>query len=126
MPLINIHLVEGKGESYLQQLGDIIHETLVDSWNIPIDDRFHIIHEHKLSHFQIDKKMWGVNRTDDTVLLQIISSPRTTEMKLHFYNQIAVNLHDTLNIKGDDVFINIVTSQVEDWSFANGEAQLMT
>jgi len=125
MPLINIHLIEGKDSAYLQRLGDTVHQTLIDTWNIPFDDRFHIIHEHKPSHFQIDKKMWGVNRTDDTILLHIISSPRTTEMKLNFYKKLSENLKDTLKIKGDDIFINIVTSQVEDWSFANGEAQLM-
>ena len=125
MPLININLIEGKPESYLKKLGDIIHQTLIETWGIPIDDRFHIIHEHKKQHFQIDKIMWGTNRTDDLILLHIVSSPRTKDMKLNFYKKLAAALAQEINLGGDDLFINIVTSQPEDWSFANGEAQLL-
>lgn len=125
MPLININLIEGKPEAYLKKLGDIIHKTLIETWGIPIDDRFHIIHEHKKQHFQIDKIMWGTNRTDDLILLHIVSSPRTKDMKLNFYKKLAAALAQEINLGGDDLFINIVTSQPEDWSFANGEAQLL-
>ena len=69
--------------------------------------------------------MWGVNRTDDIILLHIISSPRTKDMKLNFYKKLTEALAKGINLKGDDLFINIVTSQPEDWSFANGEAQLL-
>ena len=46
-------------------------------------------------------------------------------MKLNFYKKLAAALAQEINLGGDDLFINIVTSQPEDWSFANGEAQLL-
>lgn len=125
MPLININLIAGKPESYLKKLGDCIHQTLIETWGIPDDDRFHIIHEHKKQHFQINKVMWGTNRTDDLILLHIVSSPRTKHMKTSFYKKLSERLAQAINLSGDDLFINIVTSQPEDWSFANGATQLL-
>lgn len=125
MPLIHIFCNEGKSESFLDTLGDSIHNTLIETWGIPQDDRFHIIHEKKAKHMQIDKKMWGVNRSDDVILLNIVSAPRTKEMKLKFYERLPVVLNDKLSIRPEDVFISIVNNDLEDWSFGNGEAHLL-
>ena len=125
MPIIHIHLIEGQSDSYLKKLGDTIHKTLIETWDIPADDRFHIIHEYKKDKFQIDKIMWDVNRSNDVILLQVISSPRTKDMKLAFYKKLNDALAQSIQLRGDDLFINVVTSQPEDWSFAHGDTQLL-
>lgn len=125
MPLIQIYLVEGQSDDYLQALSDGIHEALLETWGIPVDDRFQMIHEKKLEHFMIDKKMWGVDRSDNVVLLHITSSPRSTQMKLDFYRRLPEILQQKIQLRPEDVFVSIVTNQREDWTFGLGKAQLI-
>jgi phenylpyruvate tautomerase PptA (4-oxalocrotonate tautomerase family) len=44
-------------------------------------------------------------------------------MKQALYKRIADDLHDQLNIRRADVFINVVEVVKENWSFGNGVAQ---
>lgn len=125
MPFINIHLEKKQSKEFITSISDVIHEALIESWSIPEKDKFHFIHEHQKHHFLIDKQMWGMNRSDDVIILQIITSPRTKEQKLHFYQNITKKLQERLQMREDDVMINIVTSNVEDWSFGKGKAQLL-
>ena len=53
MPLIHIYLKEGKTEQAINNISDGIHETLMETWNIPLNDKFHIIHEKKPNQFYI-------------------------------------------------------------------------
>ena len=125
MPLIHIYLNEGKTEQEIKNLGDGIHEALMETWNIPENDRFHIIHEKKSRDLSIDKIMWGVERSDDAIVLNIITSPRTKEMKLNFYQRLPEILAQKAHIRPEDIFVSIVTNALEDWSFGNGKAHLI-
>jgi len=125
MPLINISLIEGKPQEYLQDLGDGIHKALMETWGIPKNDRFQIFHEKKKEHFIINHVMWDVERSDEVVVIQIITSPRTKEMKLAFYQYLPKILNEKINLRAEDILINIVTANKEDWSFGNGKAQLL-
>ena len=125
MPLIHVHLAEGKSDDYIQKLCDGIHETLMQTWNIPEKDRFHIISEHKPKRFQIDKEMWDIERSDDVVVIHITTSPRTTDMKLAFYKALPTCLNEKIGLRTEDIFISILSNSREDWSFGNGQAQLL-
>ena len=46
-------------------------------------------------------------------------------MKCDFYRVVTSALEKSLDINPDDILINIVTSQLEDWSFGRGQAQLL-
>merc|ERR1719162_2610512 len=87
MPLIHIYLQEGKDAKYIQGLGDALHETLLETWGIPVKDRFQIYHQKTPEELQIDRTMWGVQRSDDLVVFHIFSSPRSKLMKLAFYRR---------------------------------------
>ena len=125
MPLVNIYLSEGKSASDLITIGDTIHQALMETWDIPLDDRFQLFHEMKQEHFDINKKMWGVARSDDIILLHITSAPRAKQMKLDFYRRLPQLLNENLDLRPEDVFISILTNTKEDWSFGNGQAQLL-
>ena len=125
MPLINIYILEGKSANDLTLIGDSIHQALMETWDIPLDDRFQLFHQMKQEHFDINKKMWGVDRSDDIILLHITSSPRAKQMKLDFYRRLPQLLNENLGVRSEDVFISILTNAKEDWSFGNGQAQLL-
>jgi hypothetical protein len=74
MPLVHIALIEGKPESHLRKISDAIHNALVETIAIPAQDRFHIITEHRKSHFVYDPQYLNIARTDDLVIVQITLS----------------------------------------------------
>ncbi len=62
----------------------------------------------------------------DCIFVQLtLASGRTLEQKRGFYKQVADELHRRLGVRREDVFINLVPVDREDWSFGNGEASLV-
>jgi 4-oxalocrotonate tautomerase len=124
MPLVRIDLIEGKSDKYRAQLGDVVYQALIDVFNVPRDDRFQVISEHRKQGLPFDRNYLDIHRTDDCVFIQItLSVGRTVEMKQKFYKTVADRLHQALDMRREDVFINLVEVAKENWSFGNGEAQ---
>jgi phenylpyruvate tautomerase PptA (4-oxalocrotonate tautomerase family) len=46
MPLVRISLQEGKPDAYRTAIGDAVHRAMVETINVPAQDRFQIITEH--------------------------------------------------------------------------------
>jgi hypothetical protein len=43
MPLVNISLLKGKSPEYLRAVSNGVHKALVETYNVPAADRFHLI-----------------------------------------------------------------------------------
>lgn len=125
MPLIQISLLEGKSEKYIQAIADSIHQALCKTWKIPHNDRFQIITEHKKSHFMIDKTIWDGGRSDDVVVIYITSIMRSTEMKQALYQELVTVLSENPGVRAEDIFVSIVNNERENWSFGKGKAHLI-
>jgi len=124
MPLVRIDLAEGKAPEYGIQAGQIVYQALMDVMKAPQGDLFQIITEHPQTGLQFDRGFLGVHRSDDCIFVQItLNTGRTVEMKQRFYKAVADGLHESLKLRREDVFINLVEVQKENWSFGNGEAQ---
>ena len=124
MPLVRISLLAGKPESYLQKIGDVVHRAMVETINVPAQDRFQLITEHMKSQFIYDPSYLNIRRSDDLIIIQItLNLGRTTEMKKALYKRIAEQLEQELKLRKEDVLINLVEVPKENWSFGNGEAQ---
>jgi 4-oxalocrotonate tautomerase len=124
MPLVRIDLLEGKTPEYHAQIGQVVYRAMIETLNVPKDDRFQIIAEHSNRSLIFDRDYLGIHRSDDCVFLQItLNAGRTAEMKQRFYKAVADGLHETLKVRKEDVVISLVEVQKENWSFGNGEAQ---
>ena len=124
MPIVRIDLLEGKTPEYRKQLGEIVYRAMIEALAVPKDDRFEIIAEHSKDDLQFDRDYLGIHRSDDCIFLQItLNAGRTLETKQRFYKAVADGLHEGLKLRREDVFINLVEVQKENWSFGNGEAQ---
>lgn len=124
MPLVRISLVEGKPESFLAKAGDAVHRAMVETINVPPQDRFQLITEHSKAQFIYDPSYLNIRRSDDLIVIQItLNQGRTLEMKKALFKRIAELLHQELNVRKEDVFVNLVEVPKENWSFGNGEAQ---
>jgi 4-oxalocrotonate tautomerase len=127
MPLVRISLIAGKPESHKRKVSGAVHRALVETVNVPPLDRFQLITEHSKSGFVYDPEYLNVSRTDNLVIIQItLNTGRTTEMKKALYRRIAELLHQETGIRKEDVLINLVETEKENWSFGNGEAQYAT
>jgi phenylpyruvate tautomerase PptA (4-oxalocrotonate tautomerase family) len=124
MPLVNIHLMQGKPVDFRRRLGEIVYRTMVDTINVPVKDNFQIITEHDGNSLIYDPEYLDIQRTDGIVVIQItLNEGRTTERKKEFYKQLAERLHTELGIRMEDVFISLVEVKKENWSFGDGIAQ---
>ena len=127
MPLVRIDFLEGKSERYRAQVGDILYRTLVDVLKVPAHDRFQVVTEHTKASLPFDREYLGIPRSDDCIIVQItLNSGRSTELKQRFYQALADRLHEGVQIRKEDVLINLVEVPKENWSFGNGEAQYVT
>mmetsp|Transcript_98676 Transcript_98676/g.175692 ORF Transcript_98676/g.175692 Transcript_98676/m.175692 type:complete len:180 (+) Transcript_98676:44-583(+) len=125
MPLIHVYLAKGKSAEYLNQVGDCLHQALMETWGIPENDRFHIFHEMAPGSMKIDPTVFLLNRTEDQIVFHVFTTPRTSGMKREFYARLPELLAEKVNLKPDNVFISCVNNSCDDWSFGAGHAQLL-
>jgi 4-oxalocrotonate tautomerase len=124
MPLVRIDLAQGKSADYRSTIGDVVYDAMIATLNVPQNDRFQIITEHPTEGLNFDRSYLGIQRSGDCVFIQVtLNGGRTVEQKRAFYQAIADGLHQRLNHRREDVFINLVEVVKENWSFGNGEAQ---
>jgi 4-oxalocrotonate tautomerase len=124
MPLVRVSLRSGKSAAYKQAIGDGIYQAMLDSFNVPKEDRFVVVSEHDEGEFQFSKSYLDIARSDDLVIIQITAnSGRTVEQKKAFFARIAELLSQNPGLRKQDVFINLVEVAKENWSFGNGIAQ---
>ena len=124
MPLARIDLVQGKPAEFRRTVGDIVYEAMVETLKAPKDDRFQVISEHPADAIVADENYLGVRRTQECIFIQLtLNAGRTVEQKKAFYKAVADALHVRLGLRREDVFINLIEVQKENWSFGNGIAQ---
>jgi 4-oxalocrotonate tautomerase len=124
MPLVRVSLRSGKSDAYKQAIGDGIYQAMLDSFNVPKEDRFVVVSEHAESEFQFSKTYLDIARSDDLVIIQITAnSGRTVEQKKALFARIAELLSQNPGLRKQDIFINLVEVAKENWSFGNGIAQ---
>ena len=124
MPLVRIDLPAGRSAEYRATVGDTIYVAMTETLNVPNNDRFQIIAEHAPGDLVIDPTYLDISRSRDAIIIQItLNEGRTVEMKKAFYKAVADGLHRRVGLRREDVFIGLVETKKENWSFGNGEAQ---
>ena len=127
MPLVRIDLLAGKPAEFRAQVGQIVYRAMRETLNVPENDRFQVIAEHAEEGFVFDREYLGIHRTERCIFIQItLNSGRSLEMKQKFYKAVADGLHAELQMRREDVLINLVECAKENWSFGNGVAQYAT
>jgi phenylpyruvate tautomerase PptA (4-oxalocrotonate tautomerase family) len=122
MPFARIDLAQGKTPEYRATVADVVYEGIVGVLKAPDGDRFMVIGEHAPENFVFDPQFLGIERSPDLIIIQVTSTVgNTKEQKLAFFRQMADELNRRLNVRREDVFINLVFVDREDGSFGNGE-----
>ncbi|MBV8839693.1 MAG: tautomerase family protein [Alphaproteobacteria bacterium] len=124
MPHTHIALRRGKSPQYRQAIMDGLYAAMRETFNVPEDDRFMIVTQHDADEFLYGKHYLGIERSDDLVLIQLtVSNTRTVEQKKALFATIAKKLGDNPGLRPQDVFVNLVETAKENWSFGHGLAQ---
>jgi 4-oxalocrotonate tautomerase len=124
MPLQRISVVSGKDVAYRQAVADAVHRALVETLNVPPEDRFQILTEHASGSLICSPTYLGIGHGRAPVFVQVtLNRGRTLEQKKAFYARLADLLLETARVPRADVIINLVEVEKEDWSFGDGIAQ---
>jgi len=125
MPLVRIAVPTGKAAEYHKAISEGIQLALVETFDVPKDDLFHIITEHAAGIGIVRPSSYlGIAYSSDLILIQITANDtRTLEQKKQLFKRIAERLSTSPGLRREDILVNLVEVKKENWSFGNGEAQ---
>jgi phenylpyruvate tautomerase PptA (4-oxalocrotonate tautomerase family) len=113
----------GKPEAYRQAILDGLYRAMREALHVPEGDEFMTISEIAPANFRCGKA-YGVNRSEDAVLIQItVFASRTPDQKKMLYRRIVELLGENPGIRPEDVFVNVLDAPAENWSVGHGIAQ---
>ena len=126
MGLLNIHIVKGRPANAVAELQQVIHEAMVEAFQVPVRDRYQIVTEHEATHLVMEDTGLGFERTEQRVLIHMTTRPRSQEMKQTFYQMVTRGLAEHCGVAPEDVMFSVIENSDADWSFGFGKAQFLT
>ena len=124
MPFVRIDLSKKHPEGFAQQVGEIVYEVMTAYINVPKDDKFQVITKHDSQELIAPKSYLGIEYSEEIIFIQVtLNEGRTTELKKKFYKAICEGLVEKLKVRPQDIVINLIEVNKENWSFGNGEMQ---
>jgi 4-oxalocrotonate tautomerase len=123
VPLVRITVPRGTSAEKKQAIADGVHDALVAQAGVPADDRFQVVQEAEGDGLFWSATYLGFQRSGALVWIEItLNAGRTVEVKRALYAEIAKRLRDAIDVRPDDVLINLVEVTKDCWSFGNGLA----
>jgi phenylpyruvate tautomerase PptA (4-oxalocrotonate tautomerase family) len=126
VPLIVVDLIAGRSAEQIGALLDGVHNAVVEALEVPVRDRYQIVHEHNASLMVVQDTGLDIERSPDVVVIQVTSRPRPREQKVALYRLVCEQLESRCGISPADVMITVVENSDADWSFGLGRAQFLT
>jgi 4-oxalocrotonate tautomerase len=125
MPLARIDIRKDASVELVRVISEAVYKAMVDVANVPVHDKFQVINRHAEGEIIYPEEGYlGLNYTRDLIIIQVTwLGGRSTEVKKKFFHQIADEIHAKGGVRKEDVWINLVDTSREDWSFGNGEMQ---
>jgi len=124
MPFARVFIRRGETREYRQAILDNLYEAMRETFDVPDEDKFMVIDEYDPDNFVFSKSYMNIARSDKFVLIQLtVSNTRTIEKKKALFARIVERLNRQPGIRPEDVFINLVEVNKENWSFGHGLAQ---
>ena len=110
----------------LRLCAETLLESLIEHFRIPPDDFFHVFHAIEPGEFFFSPGYLSVERSEALLYIEItLAYGRSSEQKQAFYKHAADHLAVRCNIRREDVFIVLSETQLENWSFGLGRAQMI-
>ena len=125
MPLARIDISKNASDELIRIVSEAVYRAMVEIANVPAHDKFQVINRHAADEMIYPQEGYlGLNYTPGLIIIQVTwVSGRSIDVKKKFYRQIADEIHEKGGVRKQDVWINLVETGREDWSFGNGEMQ---
>ena len=120
MPLVRITLASDTPTETRRALSDGIHRALMETANVPADDRFQVIEELSRENLVFAPSYLGIAHTGPMLIVQItLNAGRTVEIKQALYARLA-DCAAAAGFRREDVLVSLVEVSKENWSFGGG------
>ena len=126
MPLIRIDVTEGRSDAEIKTLMETVQDCVLEAFKVPVRDRYQIVTEHKPGRMILLDTGLGFERTDQAIIIQVFTSPRTTVNKTKFYQLLADKLETNCGLNPKELLVSVMTNTDVDWSFGFGKTQYLT
>jgi 4-oxalocrotonate tautomerase len=122
MPFQRIDLSSARAPEQRSRIADALHQALVETIDVPADDRFQVITPHPPGELRCAASYLGIAHQDPVLVQVTLSRGRTTEQKQALYRRMA-ELAEAAGLPRAELVVSLVEVGREDWSFGNGIAQ---
>ena len=126
MPLVFFDVVKGRTKAELTQLLDVSHRVFVATLAIPEGDRYQVLRQHEPYEMVIRDTGLGFERSEQVVMLTVVSRQREEAQKVALYRELARALGTECQLDPADLMISFSINEEADWSFGFGRAQFLT
>ena len=125
MPLARIDINKKASAELVRIVSEAVYKAMVDVAGVPLHDKFQVINRHEADEMVYPEEGYlGLRYTRDLIIIQVTwVGGRSTEVKKKFFHQVVNEIHDKGGVRKEDVWINLIDTGREDWSFGNGEMQ---
>ena len=125
MPLVRIDLNKDAPAERVRIVSQAVYGAMTEIANVPINDKFQVVTRHSADEIIYPEEGYlGVQYSPDLIIIQVTwVGGRSTDVKKKFYRHIADEIHAKQGVRKQDIWISLVDSGREDWSFGNGEMQ---
>ena len=121
MPVVDITMVRGRSAEQVRTIADIAHFALADIFEVPVEDRFQVIHQVEPHELIFDEEFGGGPRTSDFILIRVTAGwPRPLEVKRTFYSTLVERLDAQAGLDPENVFIMLDNVELSDLSLGGG------
>jgi phenylpyruvate tautomerase PptA (4-oxalocrotonate tautomerase family) len=126
MPLVHFDALEGRNDLEIKTLLDSAHRAIVKAFHINERDRYQVYTARPKARFIMQDTGLGIQRSDKMLIITVFSKGRPEILKKRLYQEMTEELARSAAVPKSDVMIGIVENSAADWTFGNGEAQLLT
>jgi 4-oxalocrotonate tautomerase len=125
MPFVRIDLSQAAPAELASTVSEVVYEAMVQVANVPQHDKFQVITRHAGEELIYPAEGYLGNKYSPNIIFIQVTwvAGRSVDVKKAFYRKIADDLHARAGVRKEDVWINLVDSKREDWSFGGGDMQ---
>src|SRR3954468_18906566 len=106
MPFVEIFVSESRPREQRRQLADAVHRALVETVDVPPDDRFQVLGVREPAELIYDAGYLGIARTSEFVAIRItLRRGRSVAKKRALYQAIVAKANAAIGISGQDVLV---------------------
>jgi 4-oxalocrotonate tautomerase len=123
--LARIDLNKDAPPERVRVVSEAIYHAMAEVANVPLHDTFQVVTRHAPDEIIYPEEGYlGLSYTRDLIIIQVTwVSGRSVDVKKKFFHQVADEIHEKAHVRKEDIWISLVNTNREDWSFGDGEMQ---